>query len=120
MAKKDFKFNIEEIIEVLSERENNDWAKVVSKITWNDGMPQIDIRNMNLANMDNNGTSGVLFGKGITLTDEEVENLIRALLKEGYLDDSEVLSIISSRNDVFKMDISNKKNKIRIKIKKVV
>lgn len=118
MAKKEFKFNIEEIIEVLSEREKNDWAKVVSKITWNDGMPQIDIRNMNLANMESKGTNGILFGKGITLTDEEVENLIRALLREGYLDDSEVLSIVSERNDIFKLTCNSKTKTIKIKIRK--
>ena len=111
---KQFKYEISEIIGTLSESDKSDWAKTVSKISWNGNVPQIDIRNMNLSNIDNND-KGVLFGKGITLTDIEVENLLRILLSEGYLDDDEVMDIINNRNDVFKI---NKPNKKKIKIKR--
>lgn len=113
MAKKDISYNIEEIIEVLGERESNDWAKVLSKITWNDGVPQIDIRNMNLANLQGNNEGKILFGKGITLTDIEVERMIKALLREGYLDDNEILAILEERNDIFKVPKKMKKMIIR-------
>lgn len=113
MAKKEFKYEIEEILGTLSERESNDWAKVVSKISWNDNMPQIDIRNMNLSTIDSGDK--VLFGKGITLNDIEVEELLRILLKEGYLDDYEVNRILVERNNIFQVPIKKKKIKVKKK-----
>lgn len=112
--KKEITYNLEEIIEVLGERENNDWVKVLSKISWNDNMPQMDIRNMNLANLMDNDTDKVIFGKGITLNDVEVERLVKALLRQGYVDDEEIYEILNERNAVFTLPKKTKKMLIKM------
>jgi hypothetical protein len=80
MAKKkdpeDFVFDVEEIVGVLKESDKHDWAKSVIRISW-DGRPAtIDIRNFNF----NNNKPG----KGISLTDEEVDSLVNMLIEKDY------------------------------------
>jgi len=80
MAKKEkpekIKFEIVEFIGSLKESDQHDWCKLVARIAWNDKPPSLDIRSMNL--------SDHRAGKGISLTDEEVDKLIDLLLENDY------------------------------------
>ncbi|MFY9286527.1 MAG: YdbC family protein [Tissierellaceae bacterium] len=64
-----FKYEIVEKIAVLSEKGN--WTKELNKVSWNERAAKYDIR-------DWNHEEGKI-GKGITLTDEEVQILKDAL-----------------------------------------
>jgi len=72
----DFKFSIEEVLGVIKESTKHDWCKAITKITWGDNPTTLDIRNIN---MNNNR-----IGKGISLSDEETNNLIDILLECDY------------------------------------
>ncbi len=61
----EFKYEITERIAVLSERKN--WTKELNMVSWNDRAPKYDIR-------DWNHKDGKM-GKGVTLTQEDIENL---------------------------------------------
>lgn len=81
MAKKfspDSHFEVEEIIEVLSENDKNNWGKAVARISWNDRPSTLDIRNMNLAD------PAKTWPKGISLSDEEADRLTDVLLDRDY------------------------------------
>ena len=70
------KYEMIEFLGSIKENNNSDWSKSVAKIAWNNNPSTIDIRNMNL--------SQDIMGKGISLTDEEVDNLVDLLLSEDY------------------------------------
>lgn len=63
------KYDIVEKIAVLSER--GEWSKELNKISWNNRPAKFDIR-------DWNHEEGRM-GKGVTLSDEEAQELLRAL-----------------------------------------
>ena len=62
----DFQFEIIESIGVLSESSKG-WKKELNKISWNGGTPKYDIRDWS--------PNHEKMGKGVTLTDEEVQIL---------------------------------------------
>lgn len=66
----EFKFEVTEKIAVLSESSKG-WTKELNLISWNDREPKYDIREWS--------PDGSKMGKGITLTDEEVAVLKKAL-----------------------------------------
>lgn len=72
----DFKYEVKEFIAPLKESDKHDWVKAVTRISWNDGPANLDIRNMNVAQNR--------IGKGISITDEEAEVLTGILLDEGF------------------------------------
>lgn len=72
----DFNFEIEEFIGSLKESDKHDWAKCVTRMKWNDGPANIDIRNINM--------SQNRIGKGISLSDEEADKLVDLLLEKDY------------------------------------
>ncbi len=80
---KDFKYEISEELGILSESDTSDWSVRVNKISWNDAVPKVDIRKWN---MEKNKMA-----KGISLTDEELVQLGKILVKEGYIDLNEKL-----------------------------
>ena len=65
----EIKYEIVEKIAVLSER--GDWTKELNKVSWNLRAAKYDIR-------DWNHEDGKI-GKGVTLTDDEVNNLKQVL-----------------------------------------
>ena len=67
----DIKFQIVKEIGVLSESAKG-WRKELNVVSWNDGTPKYDLREWS--------PDHEKMGKGITLTEEEVEKL-RELLK---------------------------------------
>lgn len=62
----DFKFEIVEEIGVLSSNAKG-WQKELNKVSWNGGEPKYDIREW--------APDHERMGKGVTLTEEEVEKL---------------------------------------------
>lgn len=75
MAKNDeMKFEIIQHFGVLKERKNG-WKKEVNKVSWNDAEPKWDIREWN---EDHDKMS-----KGITFSEDEIENLI-GILKSNF------------------------------------
>lgn len=75
MAKNDeMKFEIVQHFGVLKERKNG-WKKEINKVSWNDAEPKWDIREWN---EDHDKMS-----KGITFSEDEIENLI-GILKSNF------------------------------------
>ncbi len=74
----ELKFEITERIGVLSENAKG-WTKELNKVSWNEREPKYDLREWN--------PDHSRMGKGITLTDEEVETLKAILNGEGIEDD---------------------------------
>lgn len=66
----EFKYEVVEKIAVLSESSKG-WTKELNLISWNDREPKYDIREW--------APDGEKMGKGITLSDEEVSVLKKAL-----------------------------------------
>lgn len=61
----DFKYEITERIAVLSERGN--WTKELNKVSWSERPAKFDLRDWNHKDKR--------IGKGVTLTQEDIENL---------------------------------------------
>lgn len=74
----ELKFEITERIGVLSENAKG-WTKELNKVSWNEREPRYDLREWN--------PDHSRMGKGITLTDEEVETLKAILNGEEIEDD---------------------------------
>ena len=74
----ELKFEITERIGVLSENAKG-WTKELNKVSWNEREPKYDLREWN--------PDHSRIGKGITLTDEEVETLKAILNGEEIEDD---------------------------------
>ena len=65
----DIKYEIVERIAILSEKGN--WTKELNKVSWNDRPSKFDLR-------DWNHDEGKI-GKGVTLTEEEIQNFKQVL-----------------------------------------
>lgn len=102
MAKKEFKYDIVEIVEVLEEK--NNWAKVLMRVSWNDGPVVYDIRSLDMSTID---SDNIRMGKGISLSDESLDILINKLIEEGYGDAKEINKILKNRNSIFGPTIKN-------------
>lgn len=74
----ELKFEITERIGVLSENAKG-WTKELNKVSWNEREPKYDLREWT--------PDHSRMGKGITLTDEEVETLKAILNGEEIEDD---------------------------------
>ena len=70
----DIKYNIVREIGVLSENTKG-WRKEINLISWNDGKPKYDIRDW--------APGREKMGKGITLTEEEMKALMKAVSDNG-------------------------------------
>lgn len=66
----EIKFEIVEQIGVLSESPKG-WTKELNKVSWNGGVPKYDLRDWS--------PDHTKMGKGITLTEEEVQKLKKLL-----------------------------------------
>ena len=74
MAKKEFKSEVIERVATL--KETNGYTKEVIRMIWGDNPITMDIRMVNKSND--------FIGKGISLSDEECDKLVDALLDRGY------------------------------------
>lgn len=69
----ELKYEIKEQIGILSETSRG-WTKELNKVSWNDYPPKYDIREWS--------PDHTRMGKGVTLSDEEFENLRKLILGE--------------------------------------
>ena len=69
----DIKFEIKKELGILSENTKG-WRKELNLISWNEAAPKYDIREW--------APEHEKMGKGVTLTKEEAEELLKALGKE--------------------------------------
>ncbi|MGN0601381.1 MAG: YdbC family protein [Oscillospiraceae bacterium] len=74
----ELKFEITESLGVLSENAKG-WTKELNKVSWNEREPKYDLREWN--------PDHTRMGKGITLTEEEVNTLRNILNGEDIEDD---------------------------------
>ncbi|WP_178182518.1 YdbC family protein [uncultured Ruminococcus sp.] len=81
----ELKFEITERLGVLSENAKG-WTKELNKVSWNEREPKYDLREWN--------PDHSRMGKGITLTDEEVETLKAILNGEEIEDDIDEADIL--------------------------
>lgn len=81
----ELKFEITERLGVLSENAKG-WTKELNKVSWNEREPKYDLREWN--------PNHSRMGKGITLTDEEVETLKAILNGEEIEDDIDEADIL--------------------------
>ena len=65
--KKELDFNVIETVGVLSENTKSGWKKELNLVSWNGNEPKYEIRDWS--------PDHTKMGKGVTLTDEEIENL---------------------------------------------
>lgn len=96
MAKKkteEFTYSIEEFIAPLKESSKHDFVKGVMRVKWGDNPVTLDIRNVNLSNMN--------AYKGISLSDEEADTLVNILLDEGYGSIEEIEKACKKRKSMF-------------------
>lgn len=70
-------YNIEEFIGAIKESPKSDWCKAILRMTWGDNPTTIDIRNIKMGDTK-------IIGKGISLSNEEADRLIKILLDNGF------------------------------------
>ena len=70
MEKTEFKYDIVEHFGIISQNSSG-WTKELNKISWNGGNPKYDIRDW--------APEHEKMGKGVTLTEEEIESLKKLL-----------------------------------------
>ena len=98
MAKKDdFKYEIIEIVRVLEE--NNNWGKVLMRVSWNDGPIVYDIRNIDLRTMGS--LDEVVMRRGISLSDQALNTLLEVLIDEGFGNTKKLIKKLKKRDDIF-------------------
>ena len=98
MTKKgEFKTKVNKWIAPVKESDNSNWTKYVYKAAVNDGPANINIRNVKF-----NDDGSFIFGKGITLADEETDATVDVLLKEGYGTLEAIESALRERYSMFK------------------
>lgn len=97
MAKRDYdpsRYQVEEIIENISESSNSNWGKFIIRASFDDKPSTIDIRNMKVGDDQ-------IIGKGISLTDEEVDRVVNTLVSRGYGSIDTMKEEIDRRNKIF-------------------
>lgn len=97
MAKKDYdpsRYKVEEIIENISESNSSNWGKFIIRASFDDKPSTIDIRNMKMGEEP-------IIGKGISLSDEEVDTVVNTLISKGYGNIDILQEEIKRRQKVF-------------------
>ena len=107
---KDYKYDLVDVMEILEDGKSG-WAKAIIKVAWGDRPMTIDIRNINLDNI-NDDNDKVRFGPGISLSEETCFRLAKVLLDYGYLSLEDIEEYLNNRDSIFK-----KKDKKKIKVK---
>lgn len=94
--------DVKEWLGVIKESKNSNWCKYVYKVAYNDRPAGIDVRNIQFKE---DGTN--MFGKGISLTDEECDTMVDILIENGYGSTTSLEKAIKNRNQIFDNDAFN-------------
>lgn len=89
----DFKYNIDSYIGSIKESDKHDWCKAVLMMTWGENPPSLDIRNVNMAQHR--------IGKGISLSDEEVDRLVDILVENDYGSLETLRQAVAKREQIY-------------------
>lgn len=89
----EFTYNIDAYLGSLKESDKHDWTKSVLRISWGDNPSTLDIRNVNMAQKR--------IGKGISLTNEEVDRLVDLLLECDYGSLTAIEDALKRKKDFF-------------------
>jgi hypothetical protein len=73
---KEIEFELLEVVKILKGSDNHNWCKALLNISWQERESTIDIRTFNF---ETNTP-----GKGISLTDEEVDMMVDTLVERDY------------------------------------
>lgn len=101
---KDFKYNIEDVFGVVKENPSSGWCKMVMKMQWGDNPSTVDIRQMKMSE-DN-----TICGKGISLSNEETDKLVKLLLDRGYGTIEDLETALQKKKDFFTTSNDKKDN----------
>lgn len=74
MSNNEIKFEIKEKIAVINQNQSG-WKKELNIVSWNDGAAKYDIREWNEEHTH--------MSRGLTLTENEMKNLVKALEERG-------------------------------------
>ena len=91
----DSRYKIEEILDVIGEPKNN-WGKFILKATMDDGPEMIDIRNLGKKE-----DGSYTIGKGISLRNDEADQVTDSLLKHGFGDMLNLTKEYKKRKNTF-------------------
>ena len=94
--KKPFTYEVKDWMGVVKESKNSNWTKYVYKVAYNDKPAGVDIRNVQFKE-----DGSVVFHKGISLTDEECDNVVDILISNGYGTTTAIEKELDKRNQVF-------------------
>lgn len=113
---KEFSAEIKEWIAPVKENNNSNWCKYIIRASYNNKPANIDIRNIKF---DSSGQH--LFGKGISLTDEECDTVVDILLGIGYGTTESLKKAVKKRESVYINtfdDDEYKDNKVKVQFRK--
>lgn len=97
---KELTCDVKEWLGVVKESKNSNWCKYVYKVAYNDRPTGIDVRNIQFKE---DGTN--MFGKGISLTDEECDTMVDILIDNGYGSTTAIEKALKKRNQIFDNDM---------------
>jgi len=97
-----------EEIAILSESDKSDWVLGLAKVSWKGKEPNIEIRNYNKTFLKDPEKAGRGFGKGVSLTEEELNVLTEELVRLGYGDSNEIKVAFKERPKKKKKKTSTK------------
>ena len=98
MGKKgEIKADIKKWHGIIKESKNSNWCKCIYTVSYNGAPANVDIRNVKF---NDDGT--YIFGKGISLTDEETDTTVDILLEKGYGTMEKISEAMKARNSMFK------------------
>ena len=84
---------------ILSESDRSDWVTALCEISWNGKDPNIEIRKYNKTKLKDPDpkVAGRGFGKGVSLTKEELDILTEELVRLGYGNKNEIKAAFKER-----------------------
>lgn len=109
-SQKDYRYDLVDVMDILEDGKSG-WAKAIIKVVWDENPMTIDIRNINLDNI-NEDNDKIKFGSGISLSEDTCFRLAKVLLDYGYLSLEDIEEYLNNRDSIFK-----KKGKKKIKVK---
>ena len=97
------RYSIEEIVDTISERSNSNWGKFIIRARMDDHPSTLDLRNLSL---DNEGNVEKI-GKGISLSNDEADNLTNLLFEHGYGSSERMEKAIKKRKKMYGFDVDD-------------
>ena len=91
------RYQIEEVVDTISERSNSNWGKFIIRARMDDHPSTVDLRNLAL---DSEGKVSKI-GKGISLSAEEADRLTDLLCEHGYGNEEKIRKSLKKRKEMY-------------------